>query len=220
MNVEIGTVTARFLFWDNFFWIFGIGSLQCGWQRIGIGWKENLIDNDLEYDLEDVFRQKWRLWCLCNEPVVLLYICTLKGSLTRDFGLQVFFMNHCPPGPQVFHGGRFEFFRKFAEIFDIECSSPVNDTGDKLFTGVNDTADKFIAGVVDTGDKFPWHGFSVIVGVVDTGDKFLTGVNDNGEQLSPVTKTLAINLLPVTRTRTPWRWGAANDRRKLKGTNL
>ena len=41
----------------------------------------------------------------------------LKGSLTRDFRLQVFFMNQCPPGPQVFNWGRFEFFRKFAEIF-------------------------------------------------------------------------------------------------------
>jgi hypothetical protein len=98
-------------------------------------------------------------------------------------------MNHCPPGPQVFHGGRFEFFRKFAEIFANECSSPVNDTGDKLFTGVN-----------------------------DNGEQFTTGDKDTGEQLSPV--TLAINLLPVTRTRTPWMWGAAKDRRKLKGTNL
>jgi hypothetical protein len=61
-------------------------------------------------------------------------------------------MNHCPTGPQVFHGGHFEFFRKFAEIYTNECSSPVNDTGDKLFTGVNDTADKFIAGVIDTGE--------------------------------------------------------------------
>ncbi len=40
----------------------------------------------------------------------------IKGSLTRDFRLQVFFMNLSPPGPQVFQGGRFEFFRKFAEI--------------------------------------------------------------------------------------------------------
>ncbi len=75
----------------------------------------------------------------------------------------------------------------------------VNDTGYKLFTGVN--------------------GFSVIAGVVDIGDKFLTGVNDSSEQLSPVTTTPAINLLPVTRTRMPWRWGAAEDRRNLKGTN-
>ena len=68
----------------------------------------------------------------------------------------------------------------------------VNDTGEKLFSGVNDTGEKFIAGVVDTGDKF----------IVYTGD-----------QLSAVTTTPAINLSPVTRTRTPWRW------RKLKGIN-
>jgi hypothetical protein len=48
----------------------------------------------------------------------------LKGSLTRDFRLQVFFMNQCPPGPQVFHWGRFEFFRKFAEIFANESLTP------------------------------------------------------------------------------------------------
>ncbi len=73
------------------------------------------------------------------------------------------------------------------------------------------------------------HGFSVIAGVVDTGEQFFAGDNDTGdnfitgddtsEQLSPVTMTPAINLLPVTRTTTPWRWGAAKDRRKLKGIN-
>jgi hypothetical protein len=57
----------------------------------------------------------------------------LKGSLTRDFRLQVFFMNQCPPGPQVFHWSQL-------------------DTGNKLFSGVNDTGEKFIAGVIDTGD--------------------------------------------------------------------
>jgi hypothetical protein len=49
----------------------------------------------------------------------------VKGSLTRDFRLQVFFMNQCPPGPQVFHWGHNEFFRKFAEIFANEYFSPV-----------------------------------------------------------------------------------------------
>jgi hypothetical protein len=62
--------------------------------------------------------------------------------------------------------------------------------------------------VPNTGDKF-------ITGVIVTGDKFITGDNDNGEQLSPVTTTPAINLLPVTRTR----WGAAKDRNRLKGIN-
>jgi hypothetical protein len=41
----------------------------------------------------------------------------VKGSLTRDFRSQFFFINQCPPGPQVFQWGRFVFFRKFAEIF-------------------------------------------------------------------------------------------------------
>ncbi len=62
----------------------------------------------------------------------------------------------------------------------------------------------------------PCHGFSVITGVVDTGDKIIV---DTGDQLLAVTTTPAINLSPVTRTRTPWRWGAAKDRRKLKGIN-
>ncbi len=60
------------------------------------------------------------------------------------------------------------------------------------------------------------HGFSVIAGVVDTGEKLIV---DTGDQLSAVTMTPEINLSPVTRTRTPWRWGAAKDRRKLKGIN-
>ncbi len=53
----------------------------------------------------------------------------------------------------------------------------------------------------------------------NSGDKFIASDNNTGEQLSPVTMTPAINLLPVTRTKTPWRWEAAKDRRNLKGTN-
>jgi len=43
-------------------------------------------------------------------------------------------------------------------------------------------------------------GILVISGVVDTGHKFITRVNDTGEQLSPVTTTLAINLSLVSMT--------------------
>jgi hypothetical protein len=53
-------------------------------------------------------------------------------------------MNQCPPGPQVFHWGRFEFFRKFAEIFANEYLSPLSKK--KVFSGVSDTGEKFIAG--------------------------------------------------------------------------
>ncbi len=71
---------------------------------------------------------------------------------------------------------------------------------------------------VSTPPISPWHGFLVIaaVAVVDTRDKFIV---DTGDQLSAVTTTPAINLSPVTRTRTPWRWGAAKDRRNVKGLN-
>ncbi len=41
----------------------------------------------------------------------------IKGTVSRDFLLLVFFMNQFPPSPRVFHLDRFEFFRKFAEIF-------------------------------------------------------------------------------------------------------
>jgi hypothetical protein len=34
----------------------------------------------------------------------------------------------------------------------------------------------------------------------DTNDKFFASINDIGEQLSPVTTALAINLLPVSMT--------------------
>jgi hypothetical protein len=88
-----------------------------------------------------------------------------EGSLTRDFRLQVFFMNQCPPGPQVFHWGRYEFFQKFAEIFANEY---------KLFSGVNNTGEKFIAGVNDTPEN-------LFTNVNDTADKLFGGVNDTGD---------------------------------------
>ncbi len=53
---------------------------------------------------------------------------TVKGSLTRDFRLQVFFMNQCPLGLRVLPWGSFEFFRKFSKIFSNECLSPVSTT--------------------------------------------------------------------------------------------
>ncbi len=135
-------------------------------------------------------------------------------------------MNKWPPGPQVFHWVLFEFFQKFAEIFANQCLSPVSTTPVISCSVVSTTPAKnlapmsinlchgfsVIASVVTTGEQF-------IAGENDTGDNFIAGDNNTGEQWSPVTMTLAINLLPVTRTKTPWRWGAAKDRRKLKGIN-
>ncbi len=91
-------------------------------------------------------------------------------------------MIQCPPGPWVIQRGRFEFFRKLAEILANECLSTA--------PAINSC-----------------HGFSVIASVVDTGDKFIIGDNDTGEQLSSVTKTPAICLFLVTMTPVNRVWG-------------
>jgi hypothetical protein len=107
------------------------------------------------------------------------------------------------------------------------CLSPVSTTPVINCSAVSRTPAKNLLTVMLTPAINLCHGFSVIAGVVDTGEQFITGDtgnnfvagdNDTGEQLSPVTMTPA-NLLPVTRTKTPWRWGAAKERSKLNGIN-
>jgi hypothetical protein len=68
-----------------------------------------------------------KLWKSCW--LIFGGICkNFKGSLTRDFRLQVFFINQCPPGLWVSNWDRLEFFRKFAEIIANECLSAVSTT--------------------------------------------------------------------------------------------
>ncbi len=52
----------------------------------------------------------------------------IKGTVSRDFRLLVFFINQFPPSPWVYHYGRFEIFRKFAEIFAAQDLPPVSLT--------------------------------------------------------------------------------------------
>ena len=90
--------------------------------------------------------------------------------------LLVFFMNQFPPGPRVFHLNRFEFFRKFAEIFPSKGAPPVSTTPMANLPPVSATPAANFAtsfpSVVDTGGKFA-------TGVNDTGGKIAAGVNDN-----------------------------------------
>jgi hypothetical protein len=95
-------------------------------------------------------------------------------------------MNQFPPSPRVFHLDRFEFFRKFAEIFASQGAPPVSTTPVVNFSTI-------FASVVDTGGKFA-------TGVNDTGGKFATGDNDAGGKLPPVSMTPAANLPPVSLT--------------------
>ncbi len=51
------------------------------------------------------------------EKSVATHRINIKGTVSRDFRLLVFFMNQFPPSTQVYPYGHFKFFRKFAEIF-------------------------------------------------------------------------------------------------------
>ncbi len=70
-----------------------------------------------------------------------------KGTVSRDFLLLVFFMNQFPPSPRVFHLDRFDFFRKFTEIFAGQGAPPVSTTPVANFYTI-------FASVVDTGGKY------------------------------------------------------------------
>jgi hypothetical protein len=72
----------------------------------------------------------------------------LKGTVSRDFLLLVFFMNQFPPSSRVFHLDRFKFFLKFAEIFASQGAPPVSATPVANFSTI-------FASVVDTGGKLP-----------------------------------------------------------------
>jgi hypothetical protein len=71
-------------------------------------------------------------------------------------------MHQFPPSPRVFHLDRFEFFRKFAEIFASQGAPPVSTTP--------------VADLPPVSANFS----TIFASVVDTGSKFATGVNDTG----------------------------------------
>jgi hypothetical protein len=153
--------------------------------------------------------------CICT-------VAKLKGTVSQDFCLLVFFMNQFPPSPRVFHLDRFKFFRKFAEIFESQGAPPVSTTPVENLPPVSMTPaaklplvsttpeanlppvsatlvanfSTIFASVVDTGGKFA-------TGVNDTGGKFATGFNDAGGKLPPVSTTPVANNGNNIRLQTP-----------------
>ena len=96
-----------------------------------------------------------------------------KGTVSRDFLLLVFFVNQFPPSSRVFHSDRFEFFRKFAEIFASQGAPPVSTTQVANLPPLLTTP----------AAKFRWyqrHRWQIATGINDAGGKFATGVNDTG----------------------------------------
>ncbi len=95
-----------------------------------------------------------------------------KGVWHEIFDFK-FLSCQCTLGPQVFHGGCFEFFLKFVEIFANECSSSVSTTLAISCSTVSTTpATNLLPGSLTLAIN-SCYGFSVI-----------TGDNDTGEQLS------------------------------------
>ncbi len=92
-------------------------------------------------------------------------------------------MDQFPPSPWVYHWGRFEFFRKFAEI--LRCTTGVVDTGGNLPL-VSLTLAAILPPVSLTPvTKLPPVSTTQAVllakfAVVDNDGKFATGVIDTG----------------------------------------
>ncbi len=80
---------------------------------------------------EDVIREAFGAIKYLLEP-------NKKGTVSRDFLLQVFFMNHLPQALKIALGS-FRFFRKFAEIFESQGAPPVSTTPVANFPPVSTT---------------------------------------------------------------------------------
>jgi hypothetical protein len=99
-------------------------------------------------------------------------------------------MNQCPPGPQVFNWGRFEFFRKFAEIFTNEYLLPRSLTPAINCLAVSTTPAKSLSTVSTTPAINPCHG------EITKKTKIFTPAKN----CSPVSTTPPINYSAVSTT--------------------
>jgi hypothetical protein len=83
----------------------------------------------------------------------------VKGTVSQDFLLLVFFLNQFPPPPpppQIIPFRPFRIFSKIrGDIRESRCTTGINDTSGKFATGINDTGGKFATGVSDAGGKLP-----------------------------------------------------------------
>ncbi len=74
MNVEIGTETAQFLFWEYLFWIYGIVSLQC--MLVTPSLKQDICrEKSRDRLLHTVFVHSFLCFCL-SFLCQLFYYCT------------------------------------------------------------------------------------------------------------------------------------------------
>jgi hypothetical protein len=135
--------------------------------------------------------------CCCLIKYTIYYL--LKGTVSRDFLLLVFFMNQFPPSPRVLHLDRIEFFSKIrGDIRESRCTTGINDTGGKFATGV----------VNDTGGKLPPVSTTPVANLppvsatpVANFSTIFASVVDTGGNLPPVSTTPVANIHRYQRRR-------------------
>jgi len=70
---------------------------------------------------------------ICQQKQLYLTVLLLKGTVSRDFLLLVFFMNQFPPKPLSIPLGPFRIFSKIrGDIRSSRLTTVINDTGDKF----------------------------------------------------------------------------------------
>jgi hypothetical protein len=73
-----------------------------------------------------------------------------KGTVMRNFLLQVAFMNHPSQVPENNIRVSLLFSKIHGDICKSMCTTSINNTGSKFATGINDTSSKFATGGQDT----------------------------------------------------------------------
>jgi hypothetical protein len=115
------------------------------------------------------------------------------GTVSRDFLLLVFFVNHILQASDNSIRDVSKFFNNSLRYLQVKVYHRYQRTGGKFATGVNDT------GGNDTGGNFVTSTASV----VDTGRKFATSVNNTGSILPLVSMTPVANNSKTIRLLTP-----------------
>jgi hypothetical protein len=85
-------------------------------------------------------------------------IYSLKGTVSRDFLLQVFFMNHLPHAPDNNIRIISNFFENSRRYSQVKGHHRCQQHRWQIAAGINDTGGKFAIGINDTGSKF-FHQF-------------------------------------------------------------
>ncbi len=91
-----------------------------------------------------------QIWLFLSQSAATI---RLKGKVSRDFLLLVFFINQSPPPPQSIPSWPLQFFQKFPEIFASQGAPPVSTPPVANLSPVSTTSVANWPGINNTGGK-------------------------------------------------------------------